>query len=97
MSARWWWKVGPSQTLGLRGARDSFRPEADVRQKVGRWGPTVFEDRLLTGRSSSVAWGLPDWKMKRFEARVGVPQRGLGAAGYKGRKPRVPKCIEASL
>lgn len=66
-----------------------------------KWGgkgrPTVFEDHLLPGRSSALAWGLPVMKDEKMRGRVGVPQRGLGAAAYMGRKLRVPKIVKASL
>lgn len=35
------------------------------------------------------------WKMKRFEAGMGAPQRGLGPAGCTARKLRVPKSMKA--
>lgn len=86
MSARWCWKAGPSQRLGSRGAGYSFRPEADARQKVGRWGPTVFEDRLLTGRFSSVAWVLPALEDEKVRGKSWGTPKGFKCGWLQGKK-----------
>lgn len=64
-----------------------LRPEAGAVPRCLR--PICFRGNLL--------WPgvFLYWKMKRFEAGVGAPQRGLGPAGCRARKLRVPKSMKA--
>lgn len=100
MSGGWCWRVRPSQRLRLRGAAGGFRPEAGAGPKLGRGGPPPPWLRTLCFWGDHRLWpGIClYWKiLKRFEVRVGVPQRGLGAARHMGRKLRVPEYIKAHL
>lgn len=54
------------------------------------WGgevrPTVFEDHLLPGSSSSLAWGLSVLEDEKVGGKGGVIPKGFGCSGLRGKK-----------
>lgn len=76
------WRVGPSQRLRPRGLEMA---PGWGRMPDGKWGgygrPMVFEDHLLPGRSSSLAWGLPVLEDEKVQGEGGGSPKGFGCGG----------------
>lgn len=87
VSGRRCWRAGPSPGCGLGGARGGCGPEGDARRKVGRPGraaPRCWRTICFRGGGRLGPGVFLYRAVTRFEAEVGVPRRGWGAASRLG-------------